>query len=68
MNNYIKTIEIEFIRNTVPEIAAGQRAYMKNKFEFFGIRTPLRREISRPLLQKEYLPDKNRLEIGRAHV
>ncbi|NOZ35839.1 MAG: DNA alkylation repair protein [Chlorobi bacterium] len=62
MNNYIKTIEIEFIRNTVPEIAAGQRAYMKNKFEFFGIKTPLRREISKLFLQNEYLPDKNRLE------
>ncbi len=62
MNIYIKTIETEFIRNTDPEIAAGQRAYMKNKFAFFGIRTPLRREISKLFLQKKYLPDKNRLE------
>ncbi len=62
MNNYIKTLENEFERNSNTKIAAGQKAYMKNRFEFFGIKTPLRREISKPFLQKEYLPDKNRLE------
>ncbi len=62
MNDYIKISESEFIRNADPGIAAGQKLYMKNHFEFFGIKTPLRREISKPFLQKEYLPDKNLLE------
>ncbi|MCF6183006.1 MAG: DNA alkylation repair protein [Bacteroidales bacterium] len=62
MNDYIKTSESEFERNSNPKIAAGQKAYMKNRFEFFGIKTPLRREISKPFLQKEFLPDKKYLK------
>lgn len=28
----------------------GMKAYMKNKFEFFGIKSPIRKEISKPIL------------------
>lgn len=31
--------------------ALAMKAYMKNRFEFFGIKTDLRREISKPLMQ-----------------
>ncbi len=48
----------EFTRVANSEIAEGQKAYMKHKFEFFGIQAPKRREIQRPFLRKEYLPDK----------
>src|SRR5690606_22250023 len=37
-----------------------QKAYMKNKFEFFGIKTPERRKLQHPILQREALPDKMR--------
>lgn len=36
-----------------PETAAGQKAYMKNRFDFHGIKTPLRRKIQKPFLKKE---------------
>ena len=37
-------------------------AYMKNHFEFYGIKAPIRREIQKPFLVKEYLPPKKDLE------
>ncbi len=62
MNSYIKTLENEFQRNADTEIAVGQKAYMKNHFEFFGIKSPVRKEISKPFLQKAYLPKKSEIE------
>ena len=37
--------------------AVSMAKYMKNKFEYFGIPSPLRREISKPFLKKDKLPD-----------
>lgn len=48
----------EFTLHANDQIAAGQKAYMKDKFEFFGIKSPERRIIQRPFLVKEYLPCK----------
>ncbi len=62
MKEYLDILETEFIKNANFSIAAGQKAYMKNHFEYFGIKAPLRREISKPFLNKEYLPPKNELE------
>lgn len=39
-------------------IAKQQSAYMKNKFAFYGIKSPLRKELQRPFLLKESLPEK----------
>jgi 3-methyladenine DNA glycosylase AlkD len=33
-------------------LAIPMKAYMKNKFEYFGIKTPHRREISKPILKE----------------
>ena len=62
MNDFINILETEFENNSNPEIALGQKAYMKNQFEFYGIKTPTRRKIQKPFLIKEYLPPKNDLE------
>ena len=35
---------------------------MRNQFEYYGIKTPLRREIQKPFLVKAYLPPKAELE------
>lgn len=35
-----------------PALAIPMKAYMKNKFEYFGIKTPHRREISKPILKE----------------
>src|SRR5690554_3319925 len=47
-----------FEENSNPKIAEGQKAYMKNRFEFFGLKTPLRRELQKPFLLKGNLPNK----------
>ena len=58
MQNYIKSLEKIYTENANPEYAEGQKAYMKNRFDFLGIKTPLRREISKAFLKKQNLPEK----------
>ena len=62
MNKFIQTLELELKRNSNTKIAKEQKAYMRNQFEFWGIKTPLRREIQKPFLAKSYLPPKTDLE------
>jgi len=59
LQNFINTLKEEFYNNANPEYAVGQKAYMKNNFDFLGIKSPLRREISKPFLQRNYLHSKN---------
>ena len=56
MTNYVKNIETIFSKNANPEYALNMKKYMKNKSEFFGINSPLRRELSKEFLRKENLP------------
>ena len=62
MTDFLRTLELEFESNADLRIAAGQKAYMRNQFEFYGIKTPKRREIQRPFFVKSYLPPKIELE------
>lgn len=62
MNEFIKTIEAEFRSHSNPTIAKNQKAYMKDHFEYFGIKSPARNEIQRPFLIAKYLPPKAELE------
>lgn len=59
MNDYINQLEKEFELNKNLEIASQQKAYLKNLFEFYGLKTPVRREIQKPFLVKEFLPTKS---------
>ncbi len=62
MKTYLKDIEEEFKKHSNPEIAAGQAAYMKNKFEFFGVKSPVRKEIQKLFFAKDRLPAKADVE------
>jgi len=62
MKDYINTLENTFEDSSNPHIAGGQKAYMRNQFEFFGLTTTKRREIQKPFLNKNYLPEKHELE------
>ena len=35
-----------------PEVSAGASAYMRNQFDFLGVKTPARRELSRELMKQ----------------
>lgn len=61
MKGYIEDLKEMLSSISSPEIAAGQSAYLRNKFDFYGIKTPQRRECIRPYLMKQNLPEKNKL-------
>ena len=63
MEDYIRQLESEFVKNANPKYAIAQKAYLKNQFEFYGMNAALRREIQKPFLAKKaYLPPKKELE------
>jgi len=62
MKEFVDTLSIELERKRNTTIASEQQAYMRNQFEFYGIKTKERREIQKPFLIKAYLPPKNDLE------
>jgi 3-methyladenine DNA glycosylase AlkD len=59
---FITLLEAEFKNGGDSEIARQQKAYLRNKFECFGMKAPIRRAIQKPFLAKEYLPPKEDLE------
>lgn len=61
MTDFLQTLEKEFEANSNPQIAEGQKAYMRHQFEFYGLTSPKRREIQRPFLVQSYLPPKEKL-------
>jgi len=58
MKEFIETLAIELQKNADLKIAAEQKAYLRGKFEFFGIKTLRRREIQKPFLIQQFLPQK----------
>lgn len=55
---YLASLRSEFESNANAENARQQKAYLKDLFPFYGIKTPLRRKIQRPFLVQEQLPPK----------
>lgn len=55
--NLYTIIKTEFNSNASSEIAQGQKAYMKGQYDYFGIKTPIRKEIQKPYLIKNKLPE-----------
>lgn len=49
----------QFKMNANAAIAKQQKAYMKDKFEFFGLKAPERRSLQKPFLVRQYLPAKS---------
>ena len=56
-SSYTQNVIEVFKSHTDPAMADPMAKYMKNKFEYFGIKSPLRKEISKQLLTKSKLPD-----------
>lgn len=63
VSDYIQSLENEFKRNAHPQNAIKQKVYMRDQFEFYGIKAGLRSDIIKPFIQKQYLPPKSSLEI-----
>ena len=61
---YILLLEAEFLKHANPSNSVQMQKYMKDKFEFFGINSPLRREIY-GRFKKQYglIPEENKTTI-----
>jgi len=62
MHVYIQPIAKQFLQNAHAENAAGAKAYMRNQFEYFGIKAATRQSISKDYMKAE-LPAFTELEI-----
>ncbi|MGB4843443.1 MAG: DNA alkylation repair protein [Ferruginibacter sp.] len=62
MHVYIKPIAKHFRQNANAENAAGAKAYMRNQFDYFGIKAATRQSISKDYM-KEVLPAFTELNI-----
>jgi 3-methyladenine DNA glycosylase AlkD len=61
-DDFVDALATEFQSETNAEIASGQKAYMKNLFEFYGVKAPVRQQIQKPFFNKKFLPPKSDLE------
>lgn len=61
MNPFVQELHTVYTAHSNEQIAAQQKAYLKNKFEHFGIKSPVRRTISKRLLAKETLPTREEI-------
>ena len=58
MKDYIDTLEIELKKKENSKVALKQKEYVRNQFEFYGLKTAERRETQKPFFIKEFLPNK----------
>jgi len=54
--SYLQNLKSTLVENANPEQAKGMEAYMKGKFKYLGISSPLRKEISAQFLRKDQIP------------
>lgn len=62
MNSFIQPVAAEFAGIANADNAIQMKAYMKNKFDFFGIKTPERRKICKDYMKHRKLNDEKELE------
>jgi 3-methyladenine DNA glycosylase AlkD len=62
MHPYFQPLAETYQQNAHPENAHWMKKYMKNQFEFFGIKTPDRTRINREFFAGQGLPDSRELE------
>lgn len=56
MLKYVLDIKTTLSQNSNLENAFFMKKYMKNKFDFYGIKSPLRKELCKSFLKKENIP------------
>jgi 3-methyladenine DNA glycosylase AlkD len=60
-NQYIDLLEDNFLKSENKDDALYMKKYLKDKFNFYGIKTKPRREISKAVIKELGLPDKKNL-------
>ncbi len=62
MNDYLKPLQKLFEQNADEATAIGAKRYMRNRYEFYGIKSPLRKEIIRQFYKENEFPEKAKIE------
>lgn len=62
MQDYLLSLKSLFKQHSDPDAAAPMKRYMRDQFEFFGIKTPERKAIFRRFVAEVGLPRASRLE------
>lgn len=57
LSEYTKQVIHVFELHEDPQNSGPMAKYMKGKFAYYGIKAPLRKEITKPLVQKSTLPE-----------
>lgn len=63
MHSYLVPLAETFELHANKEIAFSMKKYMKGQYEYFGIKSPERREIKKEFLQKYGLPEAHLLPV-----
>jgi 3-methyladenine DNA glycosylase AlkD len=62
----VSTLRKELTKHADPQASKDAAAYMRNQFEFIGIKTPLRRELAKDLVnQSKELSEHELIELCR---
>ncbi len=63
MTDYVTALISAFRAHENPSVAQDQANYMRNKFEFFGLKSQDRRALQREFLKSTSLPPKSELKL-----
>lgn len=61
LHPYLKEIQKIYSKHADKEIAKGAKAYLLNQFEFYGIKTPLRRKLCKDFYKSHAIKDHDEL-------
>ncbi|TYR80623.1 DNA alkylation repair protein [Priestia megaterium] len=62
MNSYIEPLVALYLQHANEQNAIQMQQYMRNKFQFLGIKAPERRELLKQFLTEHHLPKEEKLE------
>jgi 3-methyladenine DNA glycosylase AlkD len=62
IEKYFADLATAFEKHSDPVVASGAKAYMRNKSEFYGLPSPLRRQLTKEFLAKAGYPPADQME------
>ena len=62
LNSYVQELVNTYLKHTDVEFAKWSKNYLRNQFDFLGIRTPIRRKLTRQFIKENGLPQKENLK------
>ncbi len=62
LNSYVQELVNIYLKHTDVEFAKWSKNYLRNQFDFLGIRTPIRRKLTKQFIKENGLPQKKELK------